>query len=57
MGRLRTFECPNCTGRFEQYVHRADEAPPRFCGQCGFDSLTLDTSLATPALGTHGMRL
>lgn len=52
MGRLRTFECPSCAGRFEQYVHRADEPPPRFCGQCGFDSLTLDASLASPHIAT-----
>src|SRR5580658_6687569 len=50
MGRLRTYECPSCQGRFEVYCHRPDDPPPRFCSSCGFDSLTLDTALAMPAL-------
>jgi hypothetical protein len=50
MGRLRTLECPACNHRFEQYVHTPDEPLPRFCSNCGIDSLTLDASLAAPAL-------
>lgn len=33
---FRTFECPDCDGRFELMQER-DDAPPRFCLHCGAD--------------------
>jgi hypothetical protein len=51
VGRLVTYECPSCVGRFEEYHHAATEAPPRFCKLCGFDNLTVPDELAMPHLG------
>lgn len=52
MGRLRTYECPACDSKFEVYCHRTDEAAPRFCPTCGYDTLKQDISLAAPYLAT-----
>lgn len=52
MGRLRTYECSDCGGRFEEYHHAPDEPPPPFCKLCGASTVAPDTTLRFPHLAT-----
>jgi hypothetical protein len=50
MGRLRTYDCSDCTGRFEIFCHRQDDPAPDYCPLCGSPTLARAGGLATPSL-------
>jgi hypothetical protein len=40
MTKMRTYQCPECTGQFD-YLHHpniTDDPAPRFCPLCGYDT-------------------
>lgn len=50
----RTYECPDCGGRFQHLHMRADEAPPIDCPICG-NSMTDEPAVrpGAPAIATR----
>lgn len=35
---MRTLQCPSCQGTFDHLFMSSDDAPPRYCQLCGFDT-------------------
>jgi hypothetical protein len=51
MPRFRTYRCPACAHQWERF-EMGDEAPPRFCETCGYDTggEALPQALAAPRI-------
>lgn len=51
---FRTYECPDCSGRFE-LMQQSEEAAPRFCLHCGADFGEDEDARPGAVPGTHSI--
>lgn len=61
MTKMRTYQCPSCSGQFDYLHHPNVEAdpPPRYCPLCGFDTESdddgLQAAITAPILHLKGV--